>query len=151
MSTRVQVHSTPQSEKTSSTVAPRALSSAQCGFVSHMPDGDLEMTGEFGSRLSGGQRQRIALARAIYRDGSLFVLDEATSALDANTQSKIQDSLDSIMQNRTSIIIAHRLSTIEKCNRVMVVEAGEIVAYGSYADVSRGDAFRRNFMMGEIG
>ena len=126
----------------------KAKQEAQCEFVNQMPKEDQELAGEFGNRLSGGQRQRIALARAIYRNGSLFVLDEATSALDANTESLIQESLKKVMQERTSIIIAHRLATIEKCNKVIVLEAGKIVAYGPYDEVSQSEAFRRNFMMG---
>ncbi|HIP62033.1 MAG TPA: ABC transporter ATP-binding protein [Sulfurovum sp.] len=128
----------------------RAKLDAQCDFIEQMPSQDQEIAGEFGKRLSGGQRQRIALARAIYRDGSLFVLDEATSALDANTESLIQKSLVKVMRSRTSIIIAHRLATIQICNKVMVVENGEIVAYGAYDEVSKGEAFRRNFMMDGI-
>jgi len=124
-----------------------AKSEAQCSFISQMENSDLELAGEFGNRLSGGQRQRVALARALYRDGSLFVLDEATSALDANTESLIQQSLERVMSGRTTIIIAHRLSTIEKCNRVIVMEAGEIVASGEYDEVSRSEVFRKNFMM----
>jgi subfamily B ATP-binding cassette protein MsbA len=125
----------------------QAKTEAQCDFMDQMPEGDQTVAGEFGNRLSGGQRQRIALARAIYRQGSLFVLDEATSALDANTESLIQESLENVMQERTSIIIAHRLATIEKCNKVIVIEAGRIVAYGQYDEVSQSEAFRRNFMM----
>jgi subfamily B ATP-binding cassette protein MsbA len=125
----------------------QAKTEAQCDFMDQMPEGDQTVAGEFGNRLSGGQRQRIALARAIYRQGSLFVLDEATSALDANTESLIQESLENVMQERTSIIIAHRLATIEKCNKVIVLEAGRIVAYGQYDEVSQSEAFRRNFMM----
>ncbi len=124
-----------------------AKAESQCDFITDMPEGDQTVAGEFGNRLSGGQRQRIALARAIYRQGSLFVLDEATSALDANTESLIQESLERVMQERTSIIIAHRLSTIEKCNKVVVLEAGRIVAYGSYEGVSQSGVFRKNFMM----
>jgi ABC-type multidrug transport system fused ATPase/permease subunit len=124
-----------------------AKEEAACDFIEDLPEGDHTYAGEFGNRLSGGQRQRIALARAIYRDGSLFVLDEATSALDANTEGHIQESLESIMQERTSIIIAHRLSTIEKCNKVIVMESGKIVAFGSYKEVSQGEAFKRNFMV----
>jgi len=124
-----------------------AKQGAQCDFIDQMPLGDESSVGEFGNRLSGGQRQRVALARALYRDGSLFVLDEATSALDINTERMIQESLDLLMQEKTSIIIAHRLSTIEKCNKVIVLEAGRIVASGSYDEVSQSEAFRRNFMI----
>ncbi len=120
---------------------------ASCDFIEDLPQKDESITGEFGNRLSGGQRQRIALARAIYRRGSLFVLDEATSALDANTESEIQKSLERVMQERTSIIIAHRLATIRQCNKVIVMEEGRIVVYGTYDEVSQSEAFRRNFMI----
>ena len=125
----------------------RAKKDAQCQFIEMMDKKDLEMAGEFGNRLSGGQRQRIALARAMYRGGSLFVLDEATSALDANTEDQIQESLNSVIEKKLSIIIAHRLSTVQKCNKVMVLEAGKIVAFGSYHEISQSDAFKRNFMI----
>jgi len=125
----------------------KAKLDAQCAFIEQMPLKDQELTGEFGNKLSGGQRQRIALARAIYRNGSLFVLDEATSALDANTESLIQKSLEKIMRERTSIIIAHRLDTIQMCNKVMVLESGQIVVYGTYDEVSQSDVFRKNFMV----
>lgn len=125
----------------------RAKEDAQCLFIETMAKKDLEMAGEFGNRLSGGQRQRIALARAMYRGGSLFVLDEATSALDANTEDQIQESLNSVIEKKLSIVIAHRLSTVQKCNKVMVLEMGKIVAFGSYDDISQSDAFKRNFMI----
>ena len=124
-----------------------ARSKAQCDFIDQLPQADQTMAGEFGNRLSGGQRQRIALARALYKGGSLFVLDEATSALDANTESLLQQGLERTMRERTSIIIAHRLATIEMCNKVIVMEAGRVVAYGKYDEVSKSEAFRRNFMM----
>ena len=124
-----------------------AKTEAQCGFIDQLPQADQTIAGEFGNRLSGGQRQRIALARAIYKGGSLFVLDEATSALDANTESMLQQSLERTMREKTSIIIAHRLATIEMCNKVIVLEAGRVVAYGKYDEVSKSEAFRRNFMM----
>ena len=125
-----------------------AKGKAQCDFIDQLPQVDQTLAGEFGNRLSGGQRQRIALARALYKGGSLFVLDEATSALDANTESLLQQSLERTMQEKTSIIIAHRLDTIKMCNKVIVLEAGRIVAYGKYDEVSKSEAFRRNFMMG---
>ena len=122
-----------------------ALAQAQCDFIERLPGGDESMAGEFGSRLSGGQRQRIALARAIYRGGALFVLDEATSALDSHTEEKIQQGIEAVMRETTSIIIAHRLSTIERCNKIIVMEEGRIVEQGSYEEVSRSEAFQRNF------
>jgi len=124
-----------------------AMAQAQCDFVESLAEGDESLAGEFGSRLSGGQRQRIALARAIYRGGSLVVLDEATSALDAHTEEKIQESIEAVMSNKTSIIIAHRLSTVEDCTKVIVMAEGGIVEQGTYEVVSQSEAFRRNFMV----
>lgn len=127
-----------------------AVHRAECGFIYDSIGGDQELAGEFGNSLSGGQRQRIALARAIYKNGSLFILDEATSALDTNTESMIQESLEQVMSEKTSIVIAHRLTTIATCNKVLVLEQGRVVAYGRYDEVSRSEAFRRNFGMASI-
>ncbi len=125
----------------------RVIVDARCDFIDLLDGGDSYIVGEGGSRLSGGQRQRVAMARAMYRDGSLFILDEATSGLDTNTEVKIQQALERILSEHTSIIIAHRLSTIQQCNRVVVLESGRIVAYGSYDEVSSTDEFRINFGM----
>jgi len=127
-----------------------ALQTAECGFVEHLPQKDQTLAGEFGHRLSGGQRQRIALARAIYAGGSLFILDEATSALDADTERLISNALDQATKEKTTIIVAHRLASIQKCNKVIVLQNGQIVEYGSYDEVSQSEAFRRNFMVGEF-
>jgi len=125
----------------------RVVVDARCDFIDSLDGGDSYIVGEGGSRLSGGQRQRVAMARAMYRDGSLFILDEATSGLDTNTEVKIQQALERILSEHTSIIIAHRLSTIQQCNRVVVLESGRIVAYGSYDEVSSTEEFRTNFGM----
>ena len=101
-------------------------------FIVKLHDGFDTMVGERGVKLSGGQRQRIAIARAILKDAPILILDEATSALDSESEALIQQSLETLMKNRTSIVIAHRLSTIAKLNRIIVLENGRIVEDGSH-------------------
>lgn len=101
-------------------------------FLDRLPDGFQTFLGERGVRLSGGQRQRIALARAILRDPALLLLDEATSALDAESESLVQEALEELMRERTTIIIAHRLATVRKVDRIIVMEQGRIVASGTH-------------------
>ncbi|WP_373974206.1 lipid A export permease/ATP-binding protein MsbA [Chitinibacter sp. SCUT-21] len=104
-------------------------------FIEKMPNGFDELLGENGGRLSGGQRQRLAIARAIYKDAPVLILDEATSALDTESERKVQDALDQLMQGRTTLVIAHRLSTIEKADRIVVMQAGRIVESGTHAEL----------------
>lgn len=104
-------------------------------FIQAMPDGLDTLIGENGMRLSGGQRQRIAIARAILKNAPILILDEATSALDNESERHVQAALDTLMQNRTTLVIAHRLSTIERANRIVVLEGGRIVEIGSHADL----------------
>ena len=101
-------------------------------FIQQLPNGLQNEIGDRGVRLSGGQRQRIAIARAILKNAPILLLDEATSALDTESEQHVQAALDTLMQNRTSIVIAHRLSTIENADRIMVMEQGKIVESGTH-------------------
>ena len=104
-------------------------------FIVGLKDGFDTMVGERGIKLSGGQRQRVAIARAILKDAPILVLDEATSALDSESEALIQKSLETLMENRTSIVIAHRLSTIAKLDRIIVLKNGKIVEDGSHGEL----------------
>ena len=104
-------------------------------FIVGLKDGFDTMVGERGIKLSGGQRQRVAIARAILKDAPILVLDEATSALDSESEALIQKSLETLMENRTSIVIAHRLSTIAKLDRIIVLKNGKIVEDGSHDEL----------------
>ncbi len=101
-------------------------------FIDNLPDGLDTVIGENGLMLSGGQRQRIAIARAILLDAPILILDEATSALDTESERLIQDALDKLQKNRTSIVVAHRLSTIENADQILVVEQGRILERGDH-------------------
>lgn len=101
-------------------------------FIAKLPDGYNTFIGEHGSSLSGGQRQRLAIARAFLRDAPLLLLDEATSALDNESEQLIQQSLDLLMKNRTTLVIAHRLSTVQSASRIIVLDKGVIVEEGTH-------------------
>ncbi len=106
-------------------------------FIQHLPNGLQNEIGDRGVRLSGGQRQRIAIARAILKNAPILLLDEATSALDTESEQHVQAAMDTLMQNRTSIVIAHRLSTIENADRIMVMERGQVVESGTHAELMK--------------
>lgn len=101
-------------------------------FTDSLPHGLDTMVGENGVMLSGGQRQRIAIARALLRDAPVLILDEATSALDTESERHIQEALDNLQQNRTSLVIAHRLSTIESADEILVLEHGRVLERGNH-------------------
>ena len=105
-------------------------------FISTFPEGLDTVVGERGIKLSGGQRQRIAIARAILRNPSILLLDEATSSLDAESEKVVQEALNNLMRNRTSIIIAHRLATIREVDCIYVLEGGHIVEKGTHEELS---------------
>jgi ATP-binding cassette subfamily B protein len=106
-------------------------------FLRALPDGLDTFMGEGGARLSGGQRQRIAIARALLRDAPLLLLDEATSALDAESERLVQDALDRLMEQRTTIVIAHRLATVRAADRIVVMDKGVIVEEGTHSTLTR--------------
>lgn len=113
-------------------------------FLRALPDGLDTFLGEGGARLSGGQRQRVAIARALLRDAPILLLDEATSALDAESERLVQDALERLMADRTTIVIAHRLATVRAADRIVVMDEGRIVEEGNHASLfARGGLYAR--------
>ena len=105
-------------------------------FIETFPEKFETRVGDRGVKLSGGQRQRVAIARAILKNPSILILDEATSSLDAKSEQLVQEALEKLMQNRTTIVIAHRLSTIRKVDRIIVIKDGLIAESGSHTELS---------------
>lgn len=127
----------------------KAAQLAHCDeFIRKRPEGYNTLVGERGTKLSGGERQRIVIARAILAAAPILIFDEATSALDSVTEKYIQDSLETLMQDRTTIVIAHRLSTLAKMDRILVFDQGKIVEQGSHLELLvKGGQYARMWQM----
>lgn len=117
-------------------------------FISEFPDGYDSLVGERGVKLSGGQRQRIAIARALLKDPAILILDEATSSLDSESERLVQQALEELVRNRTSIIIAHRLSTIREADQILVLEAGKTIANGTHEELMKDEEGLYSYLYG---
>jgi subfamily B ATP-binding cassette protein MsbA len=138
-------HVTPAEVEHAATVA-NALN-----FIKTKEEGFDSNIGDRGSKLSGGERQRLTIARAVLKNPPILILDEATSSLDTESERLVQDAINNMMQNRTSLVIAHRLSTIRHADEIIVLQKGEIVERGTHEQLLKHEGmYRRLVQMQEV-
>ena len=119
-------------------------------FINNLPNKYETLIGENGVRLSGGEKQRLSIARAMLKKSSIILLDEATSSLDAETETKIQEALNILTKNKTTIVIAHRLSTILNSNNIYVIDSGNVVDSGQHDQLIAKSALYKKFYEKQI-
>ena len=128
-----------------------ARAAAADEFITKLPEGYDTFLGEKGARLSGGQKQRIAIARAILKNPPILLLDEATSSLDSESERLVQDALEKLMRNRTTLVIAHRLATAINSDRIVVIDRGRIAGIGRHAELLRDNALYARLALLQFG
>jgi ATP-binding cassette subfamily B multidrug efflux pump len=120
-------------------------------FISTFPDGYATQIGQRGVNLSGGQKQRIAIARALLTNPAILILDDSTSSVDVETEAKIQDALDTLMQGRTSFVIAQRISTVLNADKILVLDKGRLMSEGRHADLMQTSPIYREIYESQLG
>ena len=113
-------------------------------FIMQQLEGYQTKIGDYGNKLSGGQKQRLTIARAMLKSPSILILDEATSSLDSKSEKKIQDAIDKLMYGKTSLIIAHKFSTIKKCDKIILIDKGRIIAQGTHEELINSNSSYKN-------
>ena len=113
-------------------------------FINKLPQKYETQIGENGVRLSGGEKQRLSIARAMLKKAPIILLDEATSSLDSKSEKKIQDAINKLMQGKTSLIIAHKFSTIKKCDKIILIDKGRIIAQGTHEELINSNSSYKN-------
>ena len=119
-------------------------------FIEKLPDKYETIIGENGTRLSGGEKQRLSIARAMLKKSQIILLDEATSSLDAETESKIQEAINVLTKNRTTIVIAHRLSTILSSDKIYVIDSGKVAGEGTHEQLLINSTVYKSFYEKQI-